>query len=305
MCSGAVVVLLVGWVACSIPTGFDPVTVVVPQGSSVSEITQLLAKARVIGHPVPLEVLLRLSGRDSQVHAGTYRFTTPASLLTIFTRLTTADYGLPQARLTFVEGATTRDMADQIHAALPGISREDFLTEAKPHEGYLFPDTYFFPPSASVESIITTMRDTFETKTASLQADIESSGHSLADVVILASLIEKEARTDESRRIVAGILWNRLERNMPLQVDAVFGYIFDRDTYSPSPADLKVNSPYNTYVHKGLPPGPINNPGLDALSAVLHPTKTPYLYYLTGNDTLMHYATTYAGHQANLKKYLK
>ena len=121
----------------------------------------------------------------------------------------------------------------------------------------------------------------------------------------MASLVEKEARTIASRRLVAGILWNRLELGMPLQVDAVFGYIFNRETYSPSFADLTTESPYNLYLHKGLPPGPINNPGLDALGATLNPTKTDYLYYLTGTDNLMHYATTYAGHLANQRKYLQ
>lgn len=105
--------------------------------------------------------------------------------------------------------------------------------------------------------------------------------------------------------MVAGILYNRLKLGMPLQVDAVFGYIFGRDTYSPSFADLKVDSPYNTYTHKGFPPGPIANPGFDSLQAALHPAKTKYLYYLTGKDNLMHYATTYAGHQANQKRYLR
>ena len=92
---------------------------------------------------------------------------------------------------------------------------------------------------------------------------------------------------------------------MPLQVDAVFGYINRRDTYSPTFDDLKIDSPYNTYLYKGLPPGPIANPGLDSLDAALHPTKTDYLYYLTGTDGQMHYATTYAGHQANQRKYLR
>ena len=116
--------------------------------------------------------------------------------------------------------------------------------------------------------------------------------------------MEKEARTDTDRHIVAGILWNRIKLGMPLQVDAVFGYIFNRSTYSPSPVDLKVDSPYNTYTHRGLPPTPICNTGLAALEASANPAKTSYLYYLTGHDGLMHYATTYAGHQANLKKYL-
>ena len=149
------------------------------------------------------------------------------------------------------------------------------------------------------------LRANFDTKIKALSPAIDASGHSLSDIVIMASLVEKEARTSANRRIVAGILWNRLEKNMPLQVDAVFGYINNRDTYSPSLTDLKIDSPYNTYVYKGLPPGPINNPGLDSLDAAVNPTKTDYFYYLTGSDNQMHYATTYAEHQANQKKYLK
>jgi UPF0755 protein len=149
------------------------------------------------------------------------------------------------------------------------------------------------------------MRDNFDAKLAPLVADVRASGRRLSDTVILASLVEKEARTSVNRRIVAGILLNRLRLGMPLQVDAVFGYIYGRDTYSPSFADLKVDSPYNTYMHPGLPPGPINNPGLDALLAVLHPTETAYLYYLTDRDGVMHYAKTYATHQANQAKYLR
>ncbi len=105
--------------------------------------------------------------------------------------------------------------------------------------------------------------------------------------------------------MVSGILWNRIRRGMPLQVDAVFGYIYGRTTYSPSFADLKIDSPYNTYKYPGLPAGPICNPSLSAIDAALHPAKTKYLYYLTGRDGQMRYATTYEGHRSNLHTYLK
>ena len=149
------------------------------------------------------------------------------------------------------------------------------------------------------------MRENFDAKISSLSADINTSGHSISDTVIMASIVEKEARTSTNRKIVAGVLWNRLALGMPLQVDAVFGYIFNRDTYSPSLADLKTESPYNLYLHIGLPPGPIDNPGLDSLLAALHPTKTNYFYYLTDPNGVMHYATTFAEHQANQMKYLR
>ena len=278
--------------------------VTVARGSSAPEVAQEFATAHIIEHPAVLRTILRLSGASAGVQAGAYRFESPQNAYTVASRLITGAYGFPPVRLTFVEGITVREMAAQIADALPEISAQDFAKEAQSYEGYLFPDTYLFPPSADAASIVAAMRSNFNAKIAPLLDEVRASGRSLSDTVVLASLVEKEARTTANRRIVAGILENRLKLGMPLQVDAVFGYIFNRDTYSPSYADLKVDSPYNTYTHKGLPPGPIDNPGLDSLDAVVNPTKTDYLYYLTGKDNQMHYATTFAAHQANQRKYL-
>ncbi len=279
--------------------------VVIARGSSAPQVSLQLLDANIVSNSPVLQSILRVWGKSGSVQAGAYRFEKPQNVFTVANRLATGAYGFPPVRITFPEGTTVREMAAQIADSLPEISSSDFLKEAQPYEGYLFPDTYLFPPSASATSVVATMRENFNIKISTLLDDIQGSGHSLGDVVILASLVEKEARTTASRRAVAGILWNRLKLGMPLQVDAVFGYIFNRDTYSPSFEDLKVVSPYNTYLHTGLPPGPIDNPGLDSLDAVVHPTKTDYLYYLTGSDNLMHYATTYAGHLANQRKYLR
>jgi len=306
--SFALAMLLVGsfQVLFSPPTDFPVGSVVsVARGSSAVLVAEQLADARIIKRPALLRFILRVSGMSADVQAGVYRFEAPQNVFRVAFRLVAGDYGFPPARLTFFEGATVREMTAQVVSALPGISEEDFIAKAKPYEGYLFPDTYLLPPSSDAASVIALLRANFDAKTASIADDVRASGRPLSAIVIMASLLEKEARTDASRRIVAGILYNRLDLGMPLQVDAVFGYIFNRDTYSPSYDDLKVDSPYNTYTRRGLPPGPINNPGLDALLAAVHPTKTEYLYYLTGTDNLMHYATTYAGHQANQRKYLK
>ena len=155
------------------------------------------------------------------------------------------------------------------------------MVAAGPYEGYLFPDTYFFPPSATADSIVEMVRKNFDDKVAPLMDDMSASGHSLFEVVTMASIIEKEANDDTGRRLVSGILWRRLALKMPLQVDAA----------------------PDTYKHQGFPPEPIANPGLDALDAAIRPTKSDYLYYLTGRDGLMHYATTFTGHQANLRHY--
>lgn len=278
--------------------------VVISRGTSVSDIAKQFSDAHIIAHPVILNLVLRISGASSRVKSGAYLFDAPQNVFSVASRISSGAYGMPPIKITFPEGMTVRDISKKVAEALPLISAHDFAAVGKSEEGYLFPDTYLLQSDASVTSIVETMRTNFDTKTASLTAEIKASGHSIADVVTMASLVEKEARTDTNRRVVAGVLWNRLARGMPLQVDAVFGYIYNRDTYSPSLEDLKVDSPYNTYIHTGLPPGPICNPGLESIQAALNPTKTNYLYYLTDINGVMHYAMTFAGHQANQRQYL-
>jgi UPF0755 protein len=291
--------------AATMPPDAAPAPVVrIDGGMSAPQAAAELAQAHVVAHPRVLRAILRLAGAGARIQAGAYSFEKPQNAVAVAYRLVAGDFGLPPVRLTFLEGFTTRDAAAEVAAAFPGLSANQFLAAAKPDEGYLFPDTYVFSSSADAATIVATMQKNFDAKIAPLEPDIAASGHSLSEIITLASLVEREARTTTDRKMVAGILWNRLDRGMPLQVDAVFGYIFGRDTYSPSFADLKVDSPYNTYTHTGLPPGPICNPSLSAIEAVLHPTPTKYLYYLTGTDGHMHYATTYQGHQANERTYL-
>jgi UPF0755 protein len=270
----------------------------------MSDAATSLAEAHVVRSASMLRFILRLSGGSAHVQAGTYLFDTRENVFTIAHRLATGAYGLPPVVLSVPEGATVRTIAAKVADVLSPDIANDVVSLGKSQEGYLFPDTYQLTADATAESILQMMRANFDAKTAPLASEVQASGHAFADLITLASLVEKEARTEENRRIVAGVLWNRLARSMPLQVDAVFGYINNRDTYSPSLADLKIESPYNTYLHTGLPPGPICNPGLMSILAALHPTKTDYLYYLTDATGVMHYATTYAAHQANEAKYL-
>ncbi|MFA5942133.1 MAG: endolytic transglycosylase MltG [Candidatus Paceibacterota bacterium] len=256
--------------------------VVVAQGLSAPQVARGLADARVIAHPMSLELLVRLGAKSTRIQAGAYRFESPQNVFTIARRLVTGAFGLPLTRITFIEGVTVREIAAQVEEAFPGISAADFASIGEPHEGYLFPDTYFFSPSADAESIVRDMRDNFNAQTAPLAEETRASGHSLSEIVMMASLIEKEARGITDKRLVSGILWNRLERDMPLQVDAA------RETYE----------------HKGFPAVPIANPGLESLEAALHPAQTDYFYYLTGNDGLMHYAKTFTTHQSNIRKFL-
>jgi UPF0755 protein len=301
-----VCIAIVGMVALSPPGHFPAdVKVSIEEGDSAHTVSHTLKEAGVIRHPLLFTRFLQGTGQSGALRAGTYFFSAPENMLRIATRLTQGDEGLSSVSITFPEGSTVREMSVRVQTVFPHISQEDFSTAAGPFEGYLFPDTYLFSPAATASTIVETLRETFNKKIHILEEDIAASGKSLSDIVIMASLLEKEARTSMVRRTVAGILWERIALGMPLQVDAVFGYIFGRSTYSPSFDDLRVDSPYNTYRHRGLPPGPIANPGLESLRAALNPLQTEYLYYLTDANGEMHYAKTYAGHQENQRTYLK
>jgi UPF0755 protein len=148
------------------------------------------------------------------------------------------------------------------------------------------------------------MEQNFYHRIEPLEGLIADFGKPLDEVLTMASLLEKEARTPVSRRTIAGILWNRIDANMPLQVDAVFGYIKKGDIYSPKFSDLKVDSPYNTYKYKGLPPGPIANPSLASIRAAVTPIESSYLFYLSDRGGRMHYSTAYSQHLRYKRMYL-
>lgn len=301
------VVLLSAYLILIAPPADFPrdTTLEIPKGATLPDITQQLSNARIIAHPKTFWVLARMQGLGDNLQAGRYAFPEPQNALTILYRLAEGRHGIPPTRITFPEGMSVREMSMVVASSSASISAQQFMSAGKAHEGYLFPDTYLFDSEATAEDIVRIMRKHFNEKIASLAPKIRASGHSIAEIVTMASLLEKEARTTINRRIVSGVLWNRLARGMPLQVDAVFGYIFSRPTYSPSYDDLKVDSPYNTYTRPGLPPGPINNPGMDALLAALEPTMTEYLYYLTDREGVMRYAKSYAEHLANENTYLR
>ncbi len=301
------VLLLMGGYATFVqpPSAFPVgITVVIPQGETARKIATTLTEKHIITSPALFKVLVRTTGGKSGVQAGTYRFNEPLGLFSVTYRLLRGQLGIAPLHITLSEGMTTLEMGNTLAVRFPNISSTGFHSAAKQYEGYLFPDTYSFLPSVTIQTVISTMRKNFYTHISSINPQIIASKHSLKDIVVMASLLEREARTLKEKRMISGILWNRINKNMPLQVDAVFGYIFGKPTFSPSFADLKVKSSYNTYIHRGLPPGPISNPGLDSLLAAATPTKTAYLYYLTGTNGKMYYSKTLAEHNAHSVRYL-
>jgi UPF0755 protein len=181
----------------------------------------------------------------------------------------------------------------------------------KREEGKYFPDTYLVPKQITLEAVRQLLRRTFDEKTAPLGLNNSASGLTAEEVIILASLVERETKTDADRALVAGVLSNRLKIGMKLDVDATVQYVIGftkADGWwkkNLTSEDLQIKSPYNTYLYAGLPPSPICNPGLAALKAVLDPTETDYFYYLSDKTGAMHYAVTFSEHKANIAKFLE
>lgn len=283
------------------PLNYPEGTVIhIETGSSVGQVGAMLQEKHIIQSVLMFKLVMAFN-TDHGVQAGSYSLP-KQNLFTLAYRMATGQSGLDPVKVTIPEGATTRDVGEILKYKLGDFEENLFLELARTKEGYLFPDTYFFLPGTPPSVVVSTMLNNYEVQIAPLRAEIASSTHSEAEIITMASLLQMEARKPATMATIAGILWKRISINMPLQVDAVFGYIYATSTFSPTFDQLATDSPYNTYKNKGLPPGPITNPGMDAILAALRPTKTSYLYYLTGSDGVMYYAKTFAQHVANRSK---
>ncbi|MBP6926033.1 MAG: endolytic transglycosylase MltG [Candidatus Pacebacteria bacterium] len=278
--------------------------VTIKPGMSVTESAHLLSEKKIIRSSALFLVWTQISNK--QVTAGDYIFEEKETMLHVAQRMSQGDYGNVRIRIVIPEGSSNMQIANILAEQVPNFNREEFLAETATQEGYLYPDTYFIFPSTSTQDIITLLENAFEKNKVSLQAAIDASPRSFGDIVIMASIVEKEATNDpEQRAIIAGILWKRIDRGMPLQVDAPFLYAIGKGSHQLSTSDLRQDSPYNTYTNKGLTPTPIGNPSLGSLQAALSPRETPYLFYLHGSDQKIYYARTHDEHVNNKQKYLR
>lgn len=281
-----------------------PYRLTIESGQTLFSISHELAGDHAIRSTRMFEIFMIALGSERRVSDGEYYFDAPASSLQIALRMSGRQFGIDRTRVTFPEGFTNKQMAERLAIVFPGFDPILFLTLAKGTEGYLFPDTYGFFPSVTPDFVIATLKRNFATKVDPLQDDIQQSGRTLEDIMTMASIVEKEAAGENDRAVVAGILWKRFDTGLALQVDAPFLYILGKQSSELTRADLAINSPYNTYRNKGLPPTPIGNPGLASITATIHPQTSPYLYYLHDKDGGIHYAATYAEHKKNIAKYL-
>lgn len=283
------------------PTG---AYITLQKGSSLTAMAGELERQGIVTNAWLLKSTARVLGDQHKVPAGVYYFGQPENLVQVAIRLVAGDYDTTPIRVTIPEGSTVAHISKVLLEEIPDFDRRAFLDAARNKEGYLFPDTYFFMPGDDVDSILSVFSNSFHTRINKVQAQITAYGKPLNEVLTMASILEKEASDAESRKIIAGILWNRIKIGMPLQVDATFPYYLGRNTFQVTLDDLRTDHPYNTYTNKGLPPGPIGNPGLSSIVAAVTPTKSNYIFFLSDLDGNFHYCATYECHLANKRKYL-
>ena len=286
----------------------------IPRGASLAQAARILAKAGVIDHPRWFGLAARLTSEDGPIRAGEYELSPAMSAARILNFLR-----LGRVKLHYVlipEGFTLRQIATRLGGE--GVAQKDEAlrlgdsasfaadlgVEAKSLEGYLFPDTYRFPRRLGARSVLSAMVGRFERAWRGLAPEAKAAKMSQAQVVILASIIQREAMLEAEMPLISAVYHNRLKRGMRLQADPTviygLGAAFDGDL---TRSDLERDTPYNTYTRRGLPPGPICSPGLAALWAAIHPADKPFLYFVAKGDGHHQFSLNYAQHQKAVDKY--
>jgi len=293
------------WAFFLAPGDFSRGTIVsIDDGMTLSAVAGTLEKENIVRSPFLFKIAVVILNGSGKVVSGDYFFDSRPTFIDVARRIARGFYGLSPVKLTIPEGANVYEIAILAEEKLDKFDAEKFIHIAEKDEGYLFPDTYHFTPNDSAVEVHRTMRDNFDKKIEALKPAIKESGKTLHEIVTMASLLEEEASQTKTRRLIAGILWRRLDIGMLLQVDATFSYINGKNTFELTLDDLDDNSPYNTYKHKGLPPGPISNPGLDSIVAALYPEENPYLFYLADLSGTTYYSKTFEEHKQKKFKYL-
>ncbi len=336
---GAVAVFVLGMCYALVfaPSRDVSVTVEVRPGESAREIARILKHEHIIRSEEIFLLYLWARGDMSNIRSGSYLFSGTYRLSDVAYLLTSARR--IELAVSVPEGSSLRGVAsiledaDVVRASalwdvtgVPAsnlrhtgahptdaigtfVAQYAFLKDKPVYatlEGYLFPDTYRIYKDADGREIVDRMLENFQERLtqAGVLAKIAAEHRSLYEVLTIASILEEEARTYEDRRIIAGVIQNRIAKEMPLQIDATLMYVTGRGTHLLTEADLNLDSPYNTYEYKGLPLGPISSPGLEAIRAALDPAKSDYLYYLSDKDGKIYYSKTFEEHKVKKLKYL-
>jgi len=280
------------------------------RGETVRSVARRLAREEVIGSPLLFELEARLRGGG--VRAGEYLLGRDLSVRAVVDTLVSGKIFLH--RVTLREGLTAAEIAAELERA--GLARAgafleaaDRLARREPRigagaEGYLFPDTYLFAKDPSPETVAGTMLENFFRQTAAaLPEAVINDPRELRRIVTIASIVEKETGAESERRLIASVFANRLAKNMLLQSDPTVIYALPSFDGNLRKKDLLYDSPYNTYIHRGLPPGPISNPGLASIDAVYRPAKADYYYFVSKNDGEHHFSRTLSEHNRAVTRF--
>ncbi|MFA9262116.1 MAG: endolytic transglycosylase MltG [Undibacterium sp.] len=291
----------------------------VGSGEGLVSVAERLEASNIIDSQLTFIVYAVKTGLYKRFQVGEYILSGDLAIPDIVNRIVDGKVVPAGVKVTFPEGWTAKEMADRLNES--GLAGDEFLSIAsKPFpkwkerfnflkdlpdgaslEGYLFPDTYIFPPKATGELIVNELLKNFERRASGMiLRDMAARGLTFHEVLTLASIVEEEGRTESDRKNISDVFRKRLAIGQPLQSDATINYIHGTAKDQPTFDDLKSTSPYNTYVRAGLPPGPIGNPSLMSIAATLHPTSNPYYYFLINLETrTTYFAEDFEGHQRN------
>lgn len=284
---------------------------VIPKGQSTQQIAKRLYEANLIRSTYVFRFVVYQSGLQNKIQAGSYKLSPSLSIWQLSQALTK---GTDDIWITLPEGWRREEIAESlIKQDLNFFDEEEFLDLTRVLEGQLFPDTYLVSKAVNTQALVNLFYNTFESKIIlALEKELKQNDLTLNQVLTLASLIQREAGDDDNEMpLIAGVLFNRLNLGMALQIDASLQYAkgFDKNQQSwwpkPSASDKNLSSPYNTYQNVGLPPAPICNPGLKAVEAALNPQATSALYYIHDLSGEIHLAETLEAHNKNINQYLR
>jgi UPF0755 protein len=264
----------------------------VKKGENFLTIGRNLEKKGLIKNRIFFYVYVLVKKEEKNFKAGRYLLSSSMNIPQIVEKLTSGY--IEKVKITIPEGYTLKDIEEKLKIKLKGENLE----------GYLFPDTYYLPVGFNSEEVIKIMKENFEKKITPYKNEIEKSGKSLQEIIIMASILEKEARSRGDKEIISGILWKRLKAGIPLQVDSILTYITGKKSKELTADDLEIPSPYNTYKYKGLPPTPICNPGLESILAALYPKESEYWYYFSTPEGRIIFSKTLLEHNFSKEKYL-
>jgi len=265
----------------------------IEKGQSLFQIAENLEKESLIKNRFFFDFYVLIRGAQNKLQAGEYSLSPSMNITEIAKKIISGE--VAKIVVTIPEGFTVKQIEERLGLKLPGENLE----------GFLFPDTYQFPPRVSGAEVVKKMRDNFDKKFTPYRNEVSGAGLTPFEIITMASLLEKEVKTKEDKELVSGILWKRLENKIPLQIDATITYITGQKTTKISKEETQIDSPYNTYKYLGLPKGPICNPGLESILAAIYPKDSDYWYYLSTPEGETTFSKTLEEHNYAKSKYLR